>query len=357
MQGEEIRRKIASFPTWHYQLDLKGNLTPIHKEDRVNRHRQRKEYFFDPLVDMFGGSLAGKRVLDLGCNAGFWSLCAVEAGCDYVLGLDGRQMHIDQANFVFEVNEIEDDRYDFVAGNLFDVDLRAFGTFDVVLCLGLLYHISKPVDLMEKIAQVNSDVLLIDTTLSMLPGSYLEIKHDRLEKVRHAVDYELVMHPTWEAVHDLVRQFGYSAVALEPRFEDYEGSYDYRNGRRRAFLCAKQTDVSTVSASAAIEQAPPGSPGKRDERDASRLIRWMQQTDDALSELFASRRWKLANALGEARRQASRRGRGPTAEDRLLEVIGKFRAWREEAGRSSPSRNLSETVESAAEPLDDPRTR
>jgi tRNA (mo5U34)-methyltransferase len=344
MQGEEIRRRIASFPTWHYQLDLKGNLTPIHKEDRVNRHRQRKEYFFDPLVDMFGGSLAGKRVLDLGCNAGFWSLCAAEAGCDYVLGLDGRQMHVDQANFVFEVNEIESDRYDFVAANLFDADLRAYGTFDIVLCLGLMYHISKPVDLMEKIAQVNSDVLLIDTTLSTLPGSYLEIKHDRLEKVRHAVDYELVMHPTWEAVHDLVRQFGYSAVTLKPGFEDYEGAYDYRNGRRRAFLCAKQTDVS--HAPAQVEQAPPakparsasGSPEKRDERDAGRLIRWMEQTDAALSELFASRRWKLANALGETSRRVLRRRRGPTAQDRLLEVMGKFRAWREKTDRNSPHR-------------------
>jgi tRNA (mo5U34)-methyltransferase len=342
MQGEEIRRKIASFPTWHYQLDLKGNLTPIHKEDRVNRHRQRKAYFFDPLVDMFGGSLAGKRVLDLGCNAGFWSLCAAKAGCDYVLGLDGRQMHVDQANFVFEVNEIEDDRYDFVAANLFDVNLPRCGTFDVVLCLGLMYHISKPVDLMEKIAQVNSDVLLIDTTLSTVPGSYLEIKHDRLDKVRHAVDYELVMHPTWEAVHDLARQFGYSAAALEPRFEDYEGAYDYRNGRRRAFLCAKQTDISRVPAE--IEQAPPAKPARsasgppRDERDAARLSRWMQQTDAALSELVASRRWKLATTLSEARRRVLRRRREPTAEDRLLEVMRKFRAWRKEIGRGSPRR-------------------
>jgi tRNA (mo5U34)-methyltransferase len=344
MQGEEIRRKIASFPTWHYRFDLKGNPTPIHKDDRVNRHRQRKEYFFDPLVEMFGGSLEGKRVLDLGCNAGFWSLCAAQAGCDYVLGLDGRQMHVDQANFVFEVNEIEEHRYDFVAGNLFDVDLSRYGTFDVVLCLGLMYHISKHVTLMEMITEVNSDVLLIDTTISTQPGSYLEIRHDRLERVRHAVDYELVMHPTWEAVHDLVRQFGYSSAALEPRFDDYEGALDYRNGRRRAFICAKQTDVSQVPAE--IEQSPParperqgrqapGSPGKRDERDTARLTRWMEQTDAALSELFASRRWKLANALGETRQRVLRKRRGPTAEDLLREVMGKFRAWRD-AARDDP---------------------
>ena len=43
MQSEEIRSRIASFPIWHYQFDLKGNLTPIGNEDRNNRHQQRKK--------------------------------------------------------------------------------------------------------------------------------------------------------------------------------------------------------------------------------------------------------------------------------------------------------------------------
>jgi len=62
------------------------------------------------------------------------------------------------------------------------------------------------------------------------------------------VDYELVMWPTWETVRDLVQQFGYSVAALKPCVDDYPVSQDYRHGRRRAFLCAKQTDVSGVPA-------------------------------------------------------------------------------------------------------------
>jgi hypothetical protein len=61
MQDEEIRQKIASFPRWHYQFDLRGNLTPIHKERRAIRHAQRKKHFFGPIVRLFGGSLEGKR--------------------------------------------------------------------------------------------------------------------------------------------------------------------------------------------------------------------------------------------------------------------------------------------------------
>jgi tRNA (mo5U34)-methyltransferase len=257
LRDEEVKQKIASFPRWHYRFDLKGNLTPIYDERVAVRHEQRKKYFFDPLVQLLGGSLAGKRVLDLGCNAGFWSLCATRAGCDYVLGIDGRQMHIDQANFVFEVEGVDRSRYDFVAGDLFGVDFREFGRFDVVLCLGLMYHVSKHVELMEKISEVSDDVLLIDTALSMLPGPRFELRRERLEDPRMAVDHELVMVPTWEAVLALAQQFGYRVAALKPHFDDYTGSDGYRDGRRRAFLCAKRTDVSRVAAE--IEPAPPGS--------------------------------------------------------------------------------------------------
>src|SRR5215208_1993044 len=157
MQDEEIRQKIASFPRWHYQFDLRGNLTPIHKKPRVNRHTQREKHFFDPLVRLFGGSLEGKRVLDLASNAGYWSLASIEAGADYVLGIEGRQMHVDQASFVFDIKEVERARYDVVMGGSFQADARRFGTHVVVLCLGQMYHSSKPMELWEKIAEVNDD--------------------------------------------------------------------------------------------------------------------------------------------------------------------------------------------------------
>lgn len=252
MRDEAIREKIASFPRWHYRFDLKGHPTPIFNERKAQRHPQRKAYFFDPLVQLFGGSLAGKRVLDLGCNAGFWSLCAVESGCDFVLGIDGRQMHIDQANFVFQAKEIEEDRHHFLAGNIFETDLRRFGTFDIVLCLGLMYHISKHVDLMERIDAVNDDVLVVDTALSRAPGSFLELRREPLDDPRNAVDHALVMRPTKQAVRDLAEEFGYSVVTLEPDFRNEKdepewcGSPDYRDGWRRAFLCAKKTDLSRL---------------------------------------------------------------------------------------------------------------
>ena len=248
MDAKTIKEKISSFPAWHYEFEIAGIKTPITQKYRVNAHSQRRRYFFDPLVELCGGSLKDKRVLDLGCNAGYWSLAAMEHDCDYVFGIDGRQMHVDQANFVFEASGFDKSRYDFVQGNLFEYDFGTLGTFDIVLCLGLMYHVSEPVGLMETIAGMNDDICVIDTALSVAPGSYLRIRSESLDSRLNAADRELVVSPTKKAVLDMARAFGYSVVVLKPRFTDYEGAKKYREGRRKAFICAKKTSLSKISA-------------------------------------------------------------------------------------------------------------
>lgn len=253
MPTTDVLRKIHAFPRWHYQFELEGHTTPIAEPGLVNRHAQRKRYILPPLLELCGGSLAGKRVLDLGCNAGFWSLAAIEHDCDYVLGIDGRAMHIEQAELVFETRGVARHRYDFCRANVFDLTSHDLGTFDVVFCLGLFYHIAKHVSLLEWIARLNTDVLVIDTNLSEYAGSVLEIRHDALDVPGNACDYELVMFPTRQAMLDLARQFAYQAVVLEPRFSSYQGAEDFQHGSRRAFVCAKRSDLSLLRTFAEAE--------------------------------------------------------------------------------------------------------
>jgi SAM-dependent methyltransferase len=251
----DVAARIAAWPHWHYEFDLDGHKTPIYDRRMVNRHRQRKDYFWPPLLGLFGGSLRGKRVLDLGCNAGFWALAAVEAGCDFVLGIDGRDMHVQQAEFVFEARNVDRDRYAFRRANVFELAAEDLGEFDVVLCLGLFYHMCKHVQLLEWIAGLNPDVLLIDTKLSRRAGAVLEIGREDLDIPGNACDRELVLVPTRAAVLELVRAFGYQAGVLRPNFSDYEGADDFRDGWRRAFLCARHTPLETVAD--AFEPDPP----------------------------------------------------------------------------------------------------
>lgn len=243
MNEAELQERVASFSQWHYEFELDGVRTPIFDRKHVNRHEQRKQYFFSPLVQLCGGSLAGKRVLDLGCNAGFWSLAAMEAGADFVLGIDARQMHVDQANLVFEAKHIERDRYRFEAANIFDVDLTTERPFDVALCLGLLYHVAKPFDLIERISGWNTDLLVIDTKVDPASSPVFRVLQQFPDDPRSAAGSHVALLPSRTAVHSLVREYGYRLVVLRPRFTNWEGSGCFRRGIRRAFLCAKQTPL------------------------------------------------------------------------------------------------------------------
>jgi SAM-dependent methyltransferase len=245
MDPQEIAARIARFPAWHYDFDLQGQRT---NPEKAEWGELRAFHFIEPVVRHFGGSLEGKRVLDLGCNAGFFSLKAIEAGCDYVLGIDGREMHVDQANFVFEVKDIDPSRYEFACGNILDFDYQKAGPFDIVLCLGVLYHINQPIALFKAIAPVNTDLLVIDTKLSAARGSWIELRRDSLSTFLDAVDYELVMVPTAKAVIVMVQLFGYEAKMLALRTPDEPSMWKYRDGVFKTFVCAKTSDLSMTKA-------------------------------------------------------------------------------------------------------------
>jgi hypothetical protein len=67
----ELAKRIAAFPQWHYEFELGGVKTPIHEPAWANRHRQRRAYMMPPLVEAAGGTLRGKRVLDLAATRAF----------------------------------------------------------------------------------------------------------------------------------------------------------------------------------------------------------------------------------------------------------------------------------------------
>lgn len=244
MESHELQERIAEFPRWHYKFDFDdGVTTPVLDRGRINRHEQRRRYFFDALLRVTGGSLSGRRVLDLGCNAGFWSLHAIEAGADFVCGVDARQMHIDQANLVFEAKGIDPTRYRFERGNIFEHDIGE--SFDLVLCLGLMEHVAKPVELFEFMTGVGAELIVIDTALSRNHSSFFELS--RLYEPGDIVDHALVLVPTREAVVELAGQFGFQAAPLAQNMTDYSGMDDYRGQRRLAFICSKGASLDMLA--------------------------------------------------------------------------------------------------------------
>src|SRR5436190_17791996 len=89
--------------------------------------------------------MVGKRILDIGCDFGFWSFLAAQKGAQHVLGLD-RNREVRGIGFVnvVEVNRrraIDEGRENvsFAEANL-GKQWPEFGSFDIVFCLSMYHH-------------------------------------------------------------------------------------------------------------------------------------------------------------------------------------------------------------------------
>jgi len=108
----------------------------------------------------------GKSVLDIGCNAGFYSVEMKRRGAARVVGIDSDDRYLDQARLASEVlghGDIEFARLDVY-------DVAALGeTFDLVIFMGVFYHLRHPLLALDLIREhVARDMLLFQ---SMQRGS------------------------------------------------------------------------------------------------------------------------------------------------------------------------------------------
>jgi SAM-dependent methyltransferase len=247
VQAEELRARIDAFPRWNYRFEFgDGISTPVGDRARVNRNRERHAYFFERLLTVTGGSLRGRRVLDLGCGAGFWALAAIEAGAEFVLGLDSKREYIDQAELVFEAKGIDSERYDFRADDFFATNFD--GEYDTVLCLGVLDRVDRPVELFELIGASGAELVVIDSDVSRARASLFEVSH--LYRTRDVSGDGMVLIPSRQAVAELAARHGFETVALALDVADYAGMDDYRRERRCAFICSRGRALSALPAQA-----------------------------------------------------------------------------------------------------------
>src|SRR4051794_15733239 len=167
----QIEHRVRALGKWFHNIEISGiKTTPEHfLGDYPNLKWQRFRHAIPQ-------DLRGQTVLDIGCNAGFYSIEMKRRGADRVIGIDFDEQYLEQARFAAATLGVD---IEFRKLSVYDVH-QLGEKFDVVLFMGVLYHLRHPLLALDLIHEhVTRDLFIFQ---SMQRGS------PEVEKV--ADDYE-----------------------------------------------------------------------------------------------------------------------------------------------------------------------
>lgn len=156
-QTDDLRTQVDALGPWFQNIDLgHGVLTaPHHFLGDYPRFK------YAGFAHVIPEDLTGKSVLDIGCNAGFYSVEMKRRGATRVLGIDSDERYLAQARFASEALGFGDIEY----RNHSVYDVGALGEkFDLVIFMGVLYHLRHPLLALDLIREhVAGDMMLFQT--------------------------------------------------------------------------------------------------------------------------------------------------------------------------------------------------
>ena len=195
LSAEQVKQKIEELGPWFHNMQLGGVWTaPNHF---LGNYPEVKYANFRHALP---ADMTGKSVLDIGCNGGFYSLEMKRRGAARVLGIDTDTGYLAQARFAAEVTGLD---VEFRQMAVWDV-AKLGETFDLVIFMGVLYHLRHPLLALDLIHEhVAKDLLLFQ---SMQRGSR--------EVAKVAEDYEFAApapfdEPGYPKLHFIERRYSH----------------------------------------------------------------------------------------------------------------------------------------------------
>ena len=131
----QVAEQIRVLGEWFHNINISGVQTaPEHFLGDFPRVK------WERFQNAIPADLRGKSVLDIGCNAGFYSIEMKRRGADRVLGIDFDERYLAQAQFAADTLGLD---IEFRKLSVYDVHMLG-EQFDVVLFLGVFYHLRHP---------------------------------------------------------------------------------------------------------------------------------------------------------------------------------------------------------------------
>jgi 2-polyprenyl-3-methyl-5-hydroxy-6-metoxy-1,4-benzoquinol methylase len=185
--------------------------------------------------------LAGKRVLDVGANDGFFTIAALLAGAGKVTAINTADRPTYPANLLFAAKQWN------VAPEVVVDDFQTYpfrGSYEVIFFLGVLYHLENVFAAAKRLYQLLSDrgSLYVETQMSLIESTLpiYEAASDTYPTIArqykeyfHVTGKSNFLFPNEVAIHNL-------ALAYDFKCERLTGTYAHDYPGRGVFLLKKK---------------------------------------------------------------------------------------------------------------------
>jgi tRNA (mo5U34)-methyltransferase len=167
MTADQIRARAAALGDWFHNIDLNG--VPTAPNHFLHDYPNMKWRRFRHAIPQ---DLSGQTVLDIGCNGGFYSLEMKRRGAERVLGIDFDDRYLAQARFAAEVTGLD---IEFRKLSVYDV-AELGERFDLVLFMGVFYHLRHPLLALDLIHDHVAGNLMIFQSMQRGAGEVLPVQ-------------------------------------------------------------------------------------------------------------------------------------------------------------------------------------
>lgn len=165
---EEVRSLVAAHPRWYHRIEVRpGIVTPGINDTAANRER----------FDRIGLPLdcTGLRVLDIGCADGYFAFLMEQRGATEVVAVDYRR----RTSSGFDiVHRLLGSKVEFHDDNVYKLTPEKYGTFDIVLLFGVLYHLRNPLLALDTVRRMTrtggrlfAETCIIDDAVQLADGT------------------------------------------------------------------------------------------------------------------------------------------------------------------------------------------
>lgn len=149
----EVREVLGP---WNHNIKLPYNIYTAYVDFYYKTH----EEIMRIINHQLGGTFKNKKVVDIGCLEGYYATeCALQGA--KVLGVEGKLLNLKKCEFTKSVLGLKNLSY--VQDDAMKVTKGKYGSFDVVISLGLLYHLDDPFRFLKNMAGLCTDFIVIDT--------------------------------------------------------------------------------------------------------------------------------------------------------------------------------------------------